>query len=72
MNKTAQDLKVETESIKKKKTWWNSEVQKPREEKRNNKDKEHQQNTGDGRILGIEDTIEKVDISDRDMLPLKN
>ena len=49
INKTVQDLKVEIESLKKNTNWGNPGDRKHREENRNNRCKNHQQNTGDGR-----------------------
>jgi hypothetical protein len=51
MNKTIQDLKMERETIKKKKTTKadNPVVRKPRKEIRSHRCKHHQQNTRDRR-----------------------
>lgn len=36
-------------------------MEKPREGNRNNRHNHHQQKTGDGRISGIEDSIDEID-----------
>jgi hypothetical protein len=49
MIKTAQDMKMEIEAIKKTQTEVILEMEKPREDSRNNRHNHHQQNTGDRR-----------------------
>ena len=49
MIKTAQDMKMEIEAIKKTQTEEILEMEKPRKENRNNRHNHHQQNTGDRR-----------------------
>jgi hypothetical protein len=61
LNKNHPRLKVEVETIKNPTNGGKPGNGKPGKEVKNIRCKYHQQNTGDGRISGVEDIVEDVD-----------
>lgn len=64
VNETVQGLKIKIEAIKKNTNQENSENKKSRYLNRFHKCNHSEQNTRDGRLSGLEDTLEEIDTVD--------